>query len=89
MLTFRDCLGLSDLTEDEVQVIAEHEQIPDIVAAELGSGLVHSDDGISRIKAYMRDCIEHARLMGDFGRADALYSVYRDFEAAHPTSPPG
>jgi len=86
MLTLRDCLGLSELTDEEVQVIANHEHIPEIVAAELGSELVHSDDGVSLLKAYMLDCIEHARRLGDFDRADALYTVYRRFEDTHPAA---
>ena len=68
-----------------VLVIAEHEHIPEIVAAELGNELLHSDDGVSMLKAYMLDCIEHARRIGDLNRADALYSIYRGFEATHPT----
>jgi hypothetical protein len=88
MLSLRDCLAFSDLTDEEVQVIAEHEQIPPIVAAELGSELLHSDDGILMIKAYMLDCIEHARRTGAFDRADALYAVYRRFDATHPAGAP-
>jgi hypothetical protein len=84
MLSLRDCIGLSDLTDEEVQVIAEHEHIPEIVAAELGSELLHSADGVSMIKAYMLDCLEHARRAGNFDRADTLYSLYRRFDALHP-----
>jgi hypothetical protein len=86
MLSLRDCFAFSELTDEEVQVIAEHEHIPEIVAAELGNGLVHSEDGVLMIKAYMLDCIEHARRNGHFDRADALYAVYRRFDAAHPAA---
>ncbi len=85
MLSLVDCFAFSELTDEEVQVIAEHEHIPAIVAAELGSELVHSDDGVAMIKAYMLDCVEHARRGGHFERADALYAVYRRFDATHPT----
>jgi hypothetical protein len=37
MITIDDCIGLSGLTEDEVDAIAEHEHLPEIVAAELGN----------------------------------------------------
>jgi hypothetical protein len=86
MLTLRDCLELSELSEDEVHLIAEHEHIPEIVAAELGNELLHSADGVTTIKAYILDCVEHARRTGEFARADALYAIYRRFDAAHPTS---
>ncbi len=85
MLTLKDCLELSELSQDEVNVIAEHEHIPEIVACELGSELLHSNDGVSQIKAYMLDCVEHARRAGDLARAESLYTIYRRFDASHPT----
>jgi len=88
MLTLRECVELSELTEEEVHMVAEHEHIPEIVAAEMGHELLRSDDGVSTLKTYMLDCIEHARRAGDFKRADALYSIYRRFAATHP-APPG
>ena len=39
MLTIQDCIALCDLTEDEVEAIAEHEHIPEMLAAELGAYL--------------------------------------------------
>jgi len=85
MLTLKDCLELSELSEDEVHLIAEHEHIPEIVACELGNDLLHSADGVTTIKAYILDCVEHARRAGDLGRADALHAIYRRFDASHPT----
>ena len=32
MLTFDDCLGLCELSEEEIRAIAEHEHLPEIVA---------------------------------------------------------
>jgi hypothetical protein len=29
MLSLDDCIGMSDLTEDEIAVIAEHERVPE------------------------------------------------------------
>ena len=40
MLTFEDCLSLSELTEEEILAIAEHEHIPELAALELGSDAV-------------------------------------------------
>jgi hypothetical protein len=45
VLTFEDCLGLCDLTEEEVRAIAEHERLPQIVALELGDYLMRGPDG--------------------------------------------
>lgn len=85
MLTLKDCVELSELSEDEVHLIAEHEHIPEIVAAELGNELLHSADGVTTIKAYLRDCVEHARRSGDPARAEALHAIYCRFDASHPT----
>jgi hypothetical protein len=41
MLSFEDCIALSDLTVEKVDAIAEHEHLPEIIAAELGCYLVH------------------------------------------------
>jgi hypothetical protein len=84
MLTLKDCVALSELSEDEVNLIAEHEHVPEIVAAEMGNDLLHSADGVSTIKAYLLDCVEHARRAGDRTRAEALQAIYRQFEASHP-----
>ena len=40
VLTFEDCLGLCELTEEEIRAIAEHEHLPQIVALELGNYLM-------------------------------------------------
>ncbi len=45
MLTYEDCVGLTDLTEEEIEAIAQHEHLPEIIAAELGCYLVH-DPGV-------------------------------------------
>jgi hypothetical protein len=36
MLSYSDCVGLSELTPEEIAVIAQHEHLPDIVALEMG-----------------------------------------------------
>jgi hypothetical protein len=88
MLTLKDCVDLSGLSEEEVQVVAEHEHVPDIVAVELGNDLLHSAQGVSTLKGYMLDCIEHARRVGDANRAAVLDAMYRRFDATHPDGAP-
>ena len=69
MLTYEDCLELSDLTEEEVEAIARHEHIPEIVALEMGSYLVHSSDGVPMIKRIILDDIEEERRRGNADKA--------------------
>ena len=61
MLTYEDCLAFCDLTEDEIEAIAEHEHIPAIVAMELGQYLVQSEDGVRKIKRIILDDIQVAQ----------------------------
>ena len=37
MLSLKDCIDLSNLSDAEVAAIAEHEHVPEIVAAEIAS----------------------------------------------------
>ena len=84
MLTYEDCLALSDLTEEEVAAIAEHEHIPDLAAAALGHYLIHSPDGVPMIKKIILDDIEQARAMGDREHVLQLKLVLRHFVESHP-----
>src|ERR1700687_1954755 len=54
-------IGMSDLTDDEIAVIAEHEQVPAIVAAELGHGLLKTPKGVFILKGYISDVLEQAK----------------------------
>lgn len=83
MLSYDDCVGLSDLTEEEIEAIAEHERVPEIVAAELGSYLVHSSEGVPMIKRIILDDIEKAKQQGNKERALHLRLVLKHFMDTH------
>jgi len=83
MLTIEDCIALSDLTEDEIDAIAEHEHVPGMVAVEMGSCLVHCADGQRRIASFIREDIDRARRRGNARHAADLTVVLRDFIAHH------
>jgi hypothetical protein len=84
MLSLEDCIALCGLSEEEVLAIAEHEHIPEIVAAELASYLVQTPEGEMRMKAIIRDDIEAARRRGDRRHELALKLMLRDFVLQHP-----
>ena len=84
MLTLEDCIALSDLTDEEIRAIAEHEHIPLMAAAELGDYLIHRPDGEMCLKVIIRDDIESARARGDLMHALALKLALRRFIAEHP-----
>jgi S-ribosylhomocysteine lyase LuxS involved in autoinducer biosynthesis len=83
MLTIQDCIELSELTEEEILAIAEHEHIPAMAALELGNYLVHTPEGQRRIKAMIVDDIELARSERDFRRAATLKLCLRHYLDHH------
>lgn len=84
MLTLDDCIALSELTEEEIAAIAEHEHLPTIVAAELGSYLVHDPDGCPVLRRMILDDIDAARQRGDTSHFLALKLVLKHFVETHP-----
>lgn len=86
MLTLEDCIALSDLTQEEIDAIAEHEHLPEVIAAELGSYLVHHAGGERTIRSIIRDDIEAATARGDIIHAAKLKLVLRHF-VAHCQAP--
>ena len=83
MLTIEDCIALSELTEEEILAIAEHENLPEIVALELGNYLVHTRQGEARIERMILDDIERAQACGNQRRAGELKSVLKHFCETH------
>jgi hypothetical protein len=83
MLTLQDCLELCELTEDEVLAIAEHENLTEIAALELGNYLVHTPEGERRIKAMIVDDIDAARARVDVRHAALLKLVLKRFIDTH------
>lgn len=86
MLTLQDCIELSELTEDEILAIAEHEHIPEMAAVEMGNYLVHTPEGERRIKRMILDDIQLARDHGNLRHAAMLKLALRHFVATHPAA---
>jgi len=87
MLTYEDCLGLCELTEEEVEAIAEHEHIPSIVAAELGNYMIHEDNGVPKIRRIILEDIEVAEKKGDAQHVLVLKLTLKHFVDTHPSAP--
>jgi hypothetical protein len=85
MLCAEDCIALCGLTEEEVLAIAQHENLTEIAAAELGNYLLQTPEGEVRIKAMIRDDIAEAESRRDLRRVLALKLALRQFILAHPT----
>jgi hypothetical protein len=83
MLSLDDCIGMSDLTEDEIAVIAEHEHVPEIVALELGHGLLKTPKGVFILKCCISDVLAQAKLAGKRDKVKRLDLLLTRFNAAH------
>ena len=84
MVTFDDCLALCELTEDEVDAIAEHENLTQTAALEMGSYLIEGPDGELRIQRIILDEIAASRSRGDLPHAARLKQTLRQFIERHP-----
>jgi hypothetical protein len=84
MITFEDCLAFCELSEDEIDAIAEHEQVPATIALELGSCLVRGADGELRVGRIILDDIGAARKRGDLAHVARLKQTLRRFIEQHP-----
>ncbi|CDH47354.1 MAG: hypothetical protein IPL59_14605 [Candidatus Competibacteraceae bacterium] len=86
MLTYQDCVELSDLTEEEIEAIAQHEHLPEMAALELGSYMVHTEEGVPMIKRIILDDIDEARRRGHAEKALQLKLVLKHFVETHPNN---
>jgi hypothetical protein len=84
MITFDDCLALCELTEEEIDAIAEHEHLPETVALEMGSCLIQGPEGEVRVQRIILDVIGAAQRRGDAVRAAHLKQILRRFVEHHP-----
>ena len=83
MLTYEECLHLSDLTQDEVEAIAEHEHTDPIIAMAIGNYLC-THQGEAKVKKIMIDDIAVAQRKGDKVHEEVLRRVLKHFISTHP-----
>ena len=83
MLTIEDCIAFSDLSEEEIDAIAEHEHIGEMAALELGNYLVHTPAGEKRIKKMIADDIRAARESGNVKHGAMLKLVLKHYLEHH------
>lgn len=84
MLSIRDCLDYCDLTEDEIELIAQHEGVPDSAAAQMVCGLVQTPEGVLMVTRYMLDLVERANERGETEKALRAARLCEKFVADHP-----
>jgi hypothetical protein len=88
MITLQDCIALCGLSEAEVLAIAEHEHVPEIVAAGLGETLLKQAHGPERVRQMIIDDIRMANERGDTTHVHDLLKCLRQFLNEHPEAVP-
>jgi hypothetical protein len=83
MLSLDQCIDLCGLSEEEVALIAEHERVPEIVAAQIACQWLDSPQGVRKVQCVLLDRLEHARSCGDCGKAVRIEETLTHFSEAH------
>ncbi len=83
MVSLQECLDLSGLDEEAVQIIARHRHVPDIVAAEMGFTLSQTPEGVRQLRRLIRDDLKRAARDGDLQRSLRLNRVLAQFNARY------
>lgn len=84
MLSLTDCLDFVDLDAATIEVIASHEDLPMIVAAELGHQLLGDMRGIYVLHQMHRTLIERAAEKGSLDEEKRLRAIYTSFNRKYP-----
>lgn len=84
MLTYEDCCDFYELSPEEIDAVAEHDQLPRIQALAKAVYLVQSEGGERMIRRIIIDDIRHARATRDFQHEEELKQVLLYFIQTHP-----
>jgi hypothetical protein len=84
MLSLRDCLDFVDMDSATIEVIAQHQHLSDIVAAELGNELIKDLRGIHAIHLMHRELIAHAAEQSNLEEEQRLRKLYTAFSRKYP-----
>lgn len=85
MLTCKECLEMSELDEQEIDAIAEHEHLAPMIAIALGHYLI-THNGEARIKRIILDDIEAAKRGKNLQRVAVLNATLLAFMKQHPAA---
>ena len=84
MLNLQDIIGMCDCTEEEIAAVSMHEHVPEAVASELANYIIHSKDGVPKLRRIIKDDIEEAQRKGHTEQVAQLKEVLKHFIATHP-----
>src|SRR5918993_5756840 len=79
MVDYESALAIANLTQEEVDAIAHHEDMTAFAAMEMGNYLCETPRGERRLKRIILDEIDAARERGDHAAAAKLRLVVKHF----------
>lgn len=83
MISLKDCLDYSDLTEEEVEVIAAHEHLPYPFAVEMACGLSQTYEGEGLILRLLKAAVRDARHDHDVVALKTAQHAVKQFSTDH------
>jgi hypothetical protein len=83
VLTAQECVDISELSNEAIRAIAEHEHIPEVVAAELGQELLKGTGGIAEIRRMLEESVKLAMQAGEQDKINDHERVLRSFIASY------
>lgn len=84
MIDLHDIVDMTDLTEAEIDAIAEHECLPKLNAAALAQYVLAHHRGAARVHDMICDDIRDALHKRDMSHAKDLFVTLKHFIAEHP-----
>ena len=84
MLTYEDCRDLCEFSQEEIDAIAEHENLQRIQALAEAEYLVHTEGGERIIRRMIIDDIHNAHTSRNFTHEKDLKLVLMHFMHTHP-----
>ncbi len=86
MISFKDCLDYSDLTEDEASAVAEHEHLPYGAAVQLVCCLAQSGEGAEVLRCLLKNAVCDAQRCGHAETLQTAQRACQQFAVNHPAS---
>jgi hypothetical protein len=83
IVTVQECVDMSELSNEAIRAIAEHEHIPEVVAAELGQELLKGTGGIAEIRRMLEKNLKLAMQAGEQDKINDCKRVLRAFIASY------
>lgn len=88
MITLQDCIALCGLSEEEVLAIAEHEHVPEIVAAAMAETLLKQVRGPEKVRQMIIEDVRAAHERRDDKHVRELLHCLKQYLETHPEAVP-